>query len=305
MDASSNPPLSGCAPLFSALNISSRAACVPCAHRNVYETNEWAINHPGNAMFSAELNPIKAFARRGETTLQFPANHMMSRFGGALSSFALLGKLGDVVSFQNLPASVKNPDVASVFDALVVGGASESCGSPGEVANQPLAGHHFHHDDADRVEGWVPETYFTLAKYRGHAAQIHLHLALHAADQLRQRVAHALLQIFVMSHFGLDFNWNTVSWHLVPCPCGLPLMLRFAGRPSRPSRRSFGSPILVGMRGSNPPCCGYYCSWSVTHTGYSIALLMPRVRVPRRKTSTCAMPSLIAGPFSWRSHILP
>ena len=179
---------------------------------NVYEMNQWAVNHPGNSYFGADANPIKAFANRGETTLQFPASHMMSRFTGAVSTFALLGKYADTVDFPNLPSTAKNAEVARVFDALIVGGASESCGSPGEVANVPSKGHHFHHDDRGRVIGWVKETYHNLDKYYGHSAQIHLHLAMQAPDQLRQRAAHALIQIFVMSHEGADFLWNTEIW---------------------------------------------------------------------------------------------
>ena len=73
------------------------------AYYNVYEMDAWATNHPGNTAFSAEANPIKAVARRGETILNFPASHAMSRFASALPGFASLGKLGDEVDFRNLP----------------------------------------------------------------------------------------------------------------------------------------------------------------------------------------------------------
>ena len=56
--------------------------------------NVWATDHPGNMHFEADANPIKAIARRGETTLRFPASHDMSQFASGLPSFALLGKLG-------------------------------------------------------------------------------------------------------------------------------------------------------------------------------------------------------------------
>lgn len=32
---------------------------------------------------------------------------------------------------------------------------------------------------------------------------------MHAPDQLRQRAAHALVQIYVMSYTGTDHNWNS------------------------------------------------------------------------------------------------
>lgn len=105
-------------------------------YQNVYEMNQWVVDHPGNAMFAADANPIKAVALRGDTTLTFPASHAMSRFASALPGFGLLGKLGDAVSFRNLPTSVQNAEVAEAFDALIVGEVSESCGSPGEVRRQ-------------------------------------------------------------------------------------------------------------------------------------------------------------------------
>ena len=165
---------------------------------NVYEMNAWAAEgHPGNMQFTPETNPIKAFARRGEYRLTFPASHATSRFMSALSSFSLLGKLGDAVDFQNLPTSVQSPELARVFDALAIGDASESCGSPYEVANDPLTGHHY-----SRPGLWEHTYYNNNDKgggYYGFAKQIHFEIAKSAADQLRQRAAHALVQIYVIS----------------------------------------------------------------------------------------------------------
>ena len=179
---------------------------------NVYEMGEWASDHPGNAAFSEATNPIKAFARRGETTLAFPASHAMSRFANAVSTTLLsLGKLGDVVSFLNLPSSVKNAESAGAFNALEVSALAESCGSPYEVANLPTAGDHWNMQSGGNgaTSSW-DTVYFMLSNgYNGFGHIIHLRLALHAADQLRQRAAHALIQVFVMSFTGTDHNWNT------------------------------------------------------------------------------------------------
>ena len=168
-------------------------------------------DHPGNMYFYVDANPIEAFARRGETVLQFPASHPMSRFGSALSGFALLGKLGDEVSFRNLPSSVQNTDVAKAFDALVIGEVSESCGSPGEVANDPMAGNIWRmQSGGNGAVGGMEQTYFALYNgYRGYGHIIHFRHAMHAPDQLRQRAAHALVQIYVMSFLGTDHNWNS------------------------------------------------------------------------------------------------
>ena len=46
----------------------------------------------------------------------------------------------------------------------------------------------------DKAAGWEAEQYAPLGSYYGFNRHIHLHLALNANDQLRQRVAHALIQ---------------------------------------------------------------------------------------------------------------
>ena len=51
----------------------------------------------------------------------------------------------------------------------------------------------------------MEQTYFALDNgYHGMGHIVHFHLAMHAADQLRQRAAHALIQIYVMSFTGTD-----------------------------------------------------------------------------------------------------
>ena len=106
------------------------------------------------------------------------------------------------MDFTSLPTSVQNADVASRFDALAMGAASEACGSPGEVANEPTEGHHFHIDGNGAIDDTSRGTYWNLGKYDGDMEVIHAHLAQHAPDQLRQRAAHALIQIFVISWEG-------------------------------------------------------------------------------------------------------
>lgn len=180
---------------------------------NVYEMDQWVIDHPGNMNFPPEANPIKAYALRGESILTFPASHAMSRFATALPDFGLLGKLGDEVSFRNLPTSVQNAEVAAAFDALIIGQVSESCGSPGEVANLPTAGFHWHSQGGvnGATGSIMSDTYSKGLSngYHGFGHTIHWKLAMTAPDQLRQRAAHALIQVYVMSFLGTDHNWNT------------------------------------------------------------------------------------------------
>ena len=181
---------------------------------NVYEMNNWAIDHPGNANFMSSANPIKAVARSGRVVLSFPASHAVGRLATAISSggLNLLGKMGESVSFTSLPTSVQTADVATAFNALQRGEALESCGSIGEVANDPTLGHHFFQDGPGQGTYWQDNMYVPLNKYHGYNREIHLQLALYGKDQLRQRAAHALIQIFVISYYGIDFLWNTEMW---------------------------------------------------------------------------------------------
>ena len=181
---------------------------------NVYEMNRWAVEHPGNANFAADANPIKAVAKAGGAVLHFPTWHTIGRFDTALASGALrlLGKFGESVSFTSLPTSVQTAEVAADFNALQRGAALESCGSVGEVANNPTLGHHFFQDQPGKGTYWMQNTYVSLNKYHGYNREIHLQLALYGRDQLRQRAAHALIQILVISYHGIDFLWNTEMW---------------------------------------------------------------------------------------------
>ena len=171
----------------------------------MYEMNKWAtVAHPGNMAFAPDANPIKAVAKLNNTVLAFPTSHDMARFSSALGSggLVLLGKLSETVTFGNLPSTVQTAEVAAAFGALVEGTTTESCGSPGEVANDPLSDNHFKMDGNGAIDGGPTEGLYlhSYDKYHGYAHIIYVHLALHAQDQLRQRTAHALIQVRTHYH---------------------------------------------------------------------------------------------------------
>ena len=62
-------------------------------------------------------------------------------------SSILLGRLGDTLSFSDLPVEFHTEDLAELIGATVIGGGewdgSEACGSPGEVANEAVNGHNY------------------------------------------------------------------------------------------------------------------------------------------------------------------
>eukprot|EP01047_Picozoa_sp_COSAG01_P050259 COSAG01_NODE_5062_length_4518_cov_2.300294_2_plen_1028_part_00 len=120
-----------------------------------------------------------------------------------------LGILGATVDFADLPASVQTPELAAFFGSVgtQVSDGSEACGSPGEVANVPTLGHQQWFmrsfsssevtDEADRT--WTSKAeilrmyYYVETKRR-----VFYDVALNAPDQLRQRMAWAMSQIWVV-----------------------------------------------------------------------------------------------------------
>ena len=163
------------------------------------------------------------------TTFIYPNSHSMSRWrgtvSGASSRLVLLGRLGDTVDFSMLPSAAQAPAVAALVGAAAVAQEDrytvgfEACGSPGEVANVPTLGNdynifitgvgsppdgrpadvptiaadHFPTSPRD-YEGYV-DTY-NEKRTRGVNHDLRqgkniawTMVALHADDQLRQRVA--------------------------------------------------------------------------------------------------------------------
>jgi hypothetical protein len=182
---------------------------------NVYDFTLWAAKHNGNLAAAARGNPspIQKHADRGSAVLPFPPNHPVSRFVTALTSASneinLLGRLGDTVDFVELPTSVQFDSMAALLGADGDTGAdfgTESCGSPGEIANDPYAGNRFWFGfGADKnLNEQVTDTNarsISASVYPRHLAWEHV--AFNATDQLRQRVAWALSQIFVVNDVAL------------------------------------------------------------------------------------------------------
>lgn len=107
---------------------------------DVYDFTYWVDNHPGNA---PGFNPISRFAQRGGVMLTFPQSHLMQRWEANRPNLAFFGRLGDTIDFASLPTSSQSVGMARAMGALQEGTTVESCGSPGEVSNQPALGHRY------------------------------------------------------------------------------------------------------------------------------------------------------------------
>ena len=180
---------------------------------SVYDFSYWARVHDGNYRFGPDTNPIEAFAKRGETWLRFPSSHPTERLYRTSKEPAMVyvGKMLDVVDFPALPAALQTHETAAILGSVGTRPSEDVdvCGSPGEVANDPQKGHSYfigllgegQHEDA------ATDNYASL--FKSYTPQhgkymVMNNVALKAADQLRQRVAWGLAQVYVIGEEGLD-----------------------------------------------------------------------------------------------------
>jgi hypothetical protein len=175
--------------------------CYTHVHPNefsVYDLTRWGLPstpgvHPGGSN-----NIYKWAATEGVVNLPFPASHPMSRWNDEnLLQIPLIGRWGDVVDFQALSTDLQTDDFASFVgaaDAAV--GSFESCGAPGEVGTNAFFGHRYIiPGGTDNEQNAMLEWPYALTHGKSMAW---LNNVFQAKDQLRQRVAWALSQIFVM-----------------------------------------------------------------------------------------------------------
>jgi cullin-associated NEDD8-dissociated protein 1 len=137
----------------------------------------------------------------GTTAMHFPGHHIMSRWKSNTKHLTYLGTLDEVVDFRYLPTSVQTSAFAQLIGAIgtdqAVDAANEACGSPGEVANEPWRGHRYHihlteEFGNDFSDVGLHTTYPNVAG----KSMVHNNAVLTADDQLRQRMAWALYQIY-------------------------------------------------------------------------------------------------------------
>ena len=182
---------------------------------NVYDFTLWAMDHGGNIP-AAGFFPIKNVAYDGEAVLKFPSWHAINRWtknsGGSWTSVGEpLGKMGQILKFDDLPFRVQSAGFAKAMnvDFAPAHGVPdvESCGSPGEVANNPQHGQIFYFGKERYKNVAVYSQQEVLHPFRqqqgGNQKQtVWSTIALTAPDQLRQRKAWALAQTCVVGEFS-------------------------------------------------------------------------------------------------------
>lgn len=171
---------------------------------NVIDFTTWTRIHPGGAA------AILQFARSGNFSLQFPSWHDMARwstnYGKSSNGLTKLGRLGDSVDFANFPTSLLLEPLANEIGATRANDvAHEVCGSPGEVDNAAFEGHMFRYGIGDSVQNGHRQQVLDRPNNFGPQRTkdvVWTSATLRAHDQLRQRVAWALSQIFVVNEDG-------------------------------------------------------------------------------------------------------
>jgi len=180
---------------------------------SVYDFSLWSLVHPGNkfALSGGRPNPIAAFS--GSAALTFPSWHETSRWVTGKNDLSLVARLGDVINFNNLPTTVQHTEMAQHIGALSTGPETGymSCGSPGEVASDPTLGHRAL---ISTGSGFPNEQVLDGAELFSTRQQhsIWNTVAFEAEDQLRQRMAFFLSQIFVIGCEGVTKCSMTEHW---------------------------------------------------------------------------------------------
>ena len=173
----------------------------------------WATAHGGNKEH-ANFYPIKTPANTGSAILHFPPFHSIGanwnrgfQIGDPQVGKVAFGRLGDWISFDELPPSLRTAGFAEAIGAAAAPAAGaatyEMCGSAGEVANEPLLGNKYYFG-AERYSTYRKQQELLLPHSR-HADQkhsVHSTLGLFAPDELRQRVAWSLSQVLVIGEFS-------------------------------------------------------------------------------------------------------
>ena len=171
---------------------------------SIFDFSRWTMIHDGNndAFLSNHRNPIAKHAEQGSTVLNYPDWKPMERWEDRKWIFKPLGIYGETVDYALLDSQIQAPKMASYIGSIQNGWSDpglEVCGSPGEVANDPTSGNQyktFFNGDQDNI----PDHALDQDHGNQESKQmIWYTIALTANDQLRQRIAWALAQIFVVT----------------------------------------------------------------------------------------------------------
>jgi len=177
-------------------------------HHNVYDMTPWVTMHPGGA------DKITSFAQNGLAFLDFPQHHDMSRWEMNKHVFGpQLGVYNQLVNLRDFPDAYEFRELAlDIFGAFPVTSTNVVvCGSPNEVANDL----NLVHDGNFEIEVNFWDSSVTLIDKEYQKQTIWAKIAMHEPDQLRQRMAFAISQIFAIQPVNIITENTHTRLHLI------------------------------------------------------------------------------------------
>ncbi|CAJ1389654.1 unnamed protein product [Effrenium voratum] len=179
--------------------------------------------HKGSRFF-LKSNDGSRLVIDGQQVIDNGGYHSTNEESGELNltagSHTLLVEYFQGTSTSNIEFKWQGPDSGEVKQ-LVPGSVFSTkpaskcpdCGSPGEVANQPNLGHQFRFfTTEDHIDSDLDNHFFDRMDRELSKSAVWTAKAMGAEDQLRQRVAWALSQIFVVSANGFGGDSRTEVW---------------------------------------------------------------------------------------------
>ena len=196
---------------------------------NVYDFTRWVRTHTDAAKFMDErkADPVAALAKSGQAAYSWPYSmadwKYAEKYWRNQIGERYLGRRGDIVDFVDLTETVQVEEMAQLVGAEGTRDVGfEACGSPGEVANVPVFGNQFlpQVGDGQRFQHLDSPIDTNMRIQGGNMRRskqfVWYNIALKSNDQLRQRMAWALSQIFVIGEAGAggtDETENYVTYY--------------------------------------------------------------------------------------------
>ena len=130
-------------------------------------------------------------------------------------TYPVIGKLDEHVSYSNALAPLNDDAVKAAYGTLDYNpseGPVLVCGSPNEVASDPFNSEHGFDVTVPEIHGFRSMSIWELSAQRHTTWE---HLAMHAADQLRQKMAWSLSQIVAVGLPGSGMVFNEETEHYI------------------------------------------------------------------------------------------
>jgi len=165
---------------------------------SVYDFTELSQRSKETAIARSQKmrNPLTQPAEQGSFKVSRAVDTSMRILS---SSKHRLGRVGDTVEFSELPPRLQSAEMAQLVGASLEGSSVKevACDSPGEVANDPELGARY----AMSLGKFTDDNAGLQRSYKASEhSMVWTNVVLRAQDQLRQRCAWALSQIFVLNH---------------------------------------------------------------------------------------------------------